>query len=160
MKNLVIRKLAPAMALLFTLGVTLASADDMRPGRKGMGHGMGGGIMRGLSRLDLTEDQKAEVRRIMDARRATFEALHARMEADAKALREAADGSSPDPAAVGAAYLRVRADREALRAEKQAAMEQVRSILTAEQKERLDSMRETRKERFRNRMESRGGDTR
>ena len=159
MKNLVIRKLAPAMALLFTLGVTLASAEDSRPGRKGMGHGMGGGILRGLSRLDLTEDQKAEVRRIMDARRPTFEALHAKIEADGRALREAADGSAPDPAVVGAAYLRVHADREALRAEKQAAMEQVRSILTAEQKERLDSMREKGKERFRNRMQSRGGAT-
>jgi periplasmic protein CpxP/Spy len=157
MKHLGIRKFAPAMALLFTVGVTLASAEDSRLGRKGMGHGMGGGILRGLSRLNLTDDQKAEVRRIMDARRATFEALHAKIDADAQALREAADGSSPDPAVVGAAYLRVHADRKALRAEKQAAMDQVRSILTPEQKERLDSMRENRKERFRNRMESRGG---
>ena len=161
MKNLVIRKLAPAMALLFTLGVTLASADDMGPGRKGMGMGRhgGGGIMRGLARLDLTEEQKAEVRRIMDARRPTFEALHARIEADARALRETADGSSPDPAAVGAAYLRVQADREALRAEKRAAMDQVRTILTPEQREKLDSMREKGKERLRNRMQSRGGVT-
>lgn len=159
MKNLVIRKLAPAMALLFTLGVTLASADDSRPGRKGMGHRMGGGIMRGLAQLDLTENQKAEVRRIMDARRPTFEALQARIQEDAQALRETADGSSPDPAAVGAAYLRVQADREALRAEKRAAMDQVRTILTPEQREKLDSMREKGKERLRGRMQSRGGVT-
>lgn len=157
MKELVIRKLAPAAALLLTLGVTLASADDLRPGGKTMGRGMRGDMLRGLSRLDLTDDQKAQVRRIMDARRATFEALHEKIKADGQALRDAAAAPNPSPAAVGTAYLQVRADRQALRAERQEAMDEVRAILTPEQREKLDAMREIGKERFRRRMENRGG---
>ena len=50
--------------------------------------------------------------------------------------------------AVGAAFLKLQADRDALRAERQSAMQEVRSILTPEQKSTLDTLREQRKERF------------
>jgi Spy/CpxP family protein refolding chaperone len=156
MKRFRIRQLAPAVVLLFTLVATLASAQDGRPGHRKMG---GFGIMRALSRLDLTESQKTEVRKIMDSRKATFESLRERIHTDKEALNEAAEAQNPDAAVVGAAFLKVRADREALRAEHLATMEQIRSILTPEQKEKLDTLRHERKERFRGRrgMRERGG---
>ena len=149
MKKVTVRQLAAATALLFTLGVAMASAQDGRHGHGKMGkmgdHGFG---MRGLSKLDLTESQKADVKRIMESRQATFEALHERSRANWKALHELAEGSSPDNAAVGAAYLKLQADREALRAERKSTMEEIRTILTPEQKEKFDTMKQERKERF------------
>ncbi len=150
MKKVGIRQLAAATALLFTLGVAMASAQDGRHGhgkmgKMGGGHGFG---MRGLSKLDLTESQKADVKRIMESRQATFESLRERARANWQALHELSEGSSPDSAAVGAAYLKVQADREALRAERKSTMEEIRTILTPEQKEKLDTMKQKRKERF------------
>lgn len=141
-------QLAAATALLFTLGVAMASAQDGRHGHGKMGkmggHGFG---MRGLSRLDLTESQKSDVKRIMESRQATRESLRERARADWEALHELSEGSSPDTSAVGAAFLKLRADREARRAERQSTMQEIRSILTPEQKEKLDTMKQERKER-------------
>ena len=146
MKKVAIRQLAAATALLFTLGVALASAQDGRHEHGKMG-GRGFG-MRGLGQLNLTDSQKADVQRIMDARKATFESLRERARADWQALHDLSAGSAPDRSAVGAAFLKLRADREALRAERQSAMQEIRTILTPEQKEKLDTMKQERKERF------------
>ena len=93
MKKVTVRQLAAATALLFTLGVAMASAQDGRHGHGKMGkmggHGFG---MRGLSKLDLTESQKADVKRIMESRQATFEALHERSRANWQALHELSEG--------------------------------------------------------------------
>jgi Spy/CpxP family protein refolding chaperone len=159
MKRSAIRQLAPVAALLFTLGATLASAQDAphRYAKMG-GHGkMGFGMMRGLARLDLTEAQKTQVKGIMESRKATFESLRERMRADREALDAAAEAQSPNPAAVGAAYLKVRANRETMRAEHRATVEQIRSILTPEQQEKFDTMKQHRKERFGERRERREG---
>jgi Spy/CpxP family protein refolding chaperone len=146
MNKSIARQLAAATALLFTLGVALASAKDghHEHGKRGKS---GFGMMRGLSRLDLTESQKTEVKRIMESRKATFESLRDRADADWEALRAVSEGSAPDTSAVGAAYLKLRADREALRAERQSTMQEVRSILTTEQKEKFDTMGQERRER-------------
>lgn len=158
MKRIAIRQLAPAAALLFALGATVASAQDDH-GRHGkMGGGLG--MMHGLSRLDLTDSQKAEVQRIMDARKATFESLRERARADWEALDAAADAQSPNPATVGAAYLKLRASREAMQAERKALMDQIRSILTPEQRDKLDAMKQERMRRFEERRGERDGDGR
>jgi protein CpxP len=156
MKRLAIRQLAPAMVLLFALGVTVASAKDgyHRHGK------MGGFGMHGLSGLDLTESQKAEVKQIMDSRKATIESLRERMRADREALDAAAEAQSPNPSAVGAAYLKVRADREAMRAEHKATMDQIRSVLTPEQQQKMDTMKQKRMERFEGRRDQRERDGR
>lgn len=63
--------------LLACAGLTLA--QDAAPGGKGRPgaasrpHGPGGGPMEMLSKLDLTEDQKAKVKAIMDASKADLE---------------------------------------------------------------------------------------
>ena len=146
MKKPTIKQLAPVAALLLALGVTVASADDFGRG----GHrGMRGGMMRGLSHLDLSESQKADIKRILESRHAALESLRTRFQADRDALRAAADAPSPDAAAVGAAFLRVRANGETMRAERQKTMEEVRAVLSNEQREKFDTMKENFKERRR-----------
>jgi Spy/CpxP family protein refolding chaperone len=154
MKKLAIRQLAPAMALLFTLGVTMASAQDGSSGHRKMG---GFGILRGLSRLNLTESQKNDVRQILDSRKATFQSLHEQARANWDALRTVSESQAPDTSGVGAAFLKLRASRQALRAERESAMQEIRSHLTTEQKNQLDTMKQERRERFRDRMGMQGG---
>jgi Spy/CpxP family protein refolding chaperone len=146
MNKTIARQLAAATALLFTLGVALASAQDGRHehGKRG-GFGFG---MRGLSRLDLTESQKTEVKRIMESRKTTFQSLRERAHSDWEALQNLSGGSAPDTSAVGAAFLKLRSDREALSAERQSTMQEIRSILTTDQKEKFDTMAQERKEHF------------
>jgi len=154
MKKLAIRNSALAVALMFTLGVTLASAQD---GPGSGHHKMGGfGMMRGLSQLNLTDAQKNNVHQILDARKATFESLRQQSRANWDALRTVSESSTADPATVGAAFLKLKASRQALRAERESAMQQIRSVLTTEQKNQLDTMKQQRMERFRDRMGSRG----
>jgi protein CpxP len=152
MKKLAIRNSALAVALMFTLGVTLASAQD------GSGHHKMGrfGIMRGLSQLNLTDAQKNNVHQILDARKATFESLRQQSRANWDALRTVSESSTTDPATVGAAFLKLKASRQALRAERESAMQQIRTVLTTEQKNQLDTMKQQRMERFRDRMGSQG----
>ena len=152
MKKFAIRYLAPAIALLFTLGVTLASAQAS-PGHGKMGRF---GIMRGLSRLNLTDSQKSDVRQILASRKATFQSLHEQASANRDALRTVAGSQAPDPSAVGAAYLKLQASRQALRAERQSAMQQIRSVLTTDQQNQLDTMKQQRQQRFQDRMGSQG----
>jgi Spy/CpxP family protein refolding chaperone len=156
MKRFAIRQLAPAMALLFALGVTVASARDAHH-RHGKMDGFG---VHGLSRLDLNETQKAEVKRIMESRKSTFESLREQIRADREALDAAAEAQSPNPSAVGAAYLKVRADREAMRAERKATMDEIRSVLTPEQQQKMDTMKQKRMERFDERRDKRERDGR
>jgi Spy/CpxP family protein refolding chaperone len=154
MKRFAIRQLASILALLFTVGAGLASAQDVHDRHGRMPEF---GLLRGLSRLDLTESQKTEVKGIMESRKATFESLRERARGDWEALQTAAEAPSPDTSTVGAAFLKLRADRGALHAERKAAMEQIRSVLTAEQKEKLDTMIRERKQRFENRRRMRQG---
>jgi Spy/CpxP family protein refolding chaperone len=84
----------------------------------------------------------------MDSRKATFESLHGRTQADWEALRDASEASNPNASTVGAAFLKLRADREAMRAERESTMQEIRSILTSEQKDKLDTMKQQRQERF------------
>jgi periplasmic protein CpxP/Spy len=145
MKKFAIRQLAPAIALLFTLGVTLASAQDASSGHRKMG---GFGFLRGLSRLNLTESQKNDAHRILDSHRATFQSLHEQARANWDALRTVSESQAPDTSAVGAAFLKLRASRQALRAERASAMQEIRSVLTTDQKNQLDTMKQQRQERF------------
>jgi len=139
MKKLAIRQLATAMALLFTLGFTMASAQDGSSGHRKMG---GFGILRGLSRLNLTASQKNDVRQILDSRKATFQSLHEQARANWDALRTVSESQAPDRSAVGAAFLKLRASRQALRAERESAMQEIRSHFTTEQKNQLDTMKQ------------------
>jgi len=109
----------------------------------GPGGGPGRQIVRALrtalATLDLTDDQKAKIKAVFEAKRAGFEALRAEMRADARALHEAADAATPDPATVGAAFLKLKADRAAAKDQLEALMADVKAVLTADQRTRLDA---------------------
>lgn len=88
--------------------------------------------------VDLTEAQRADVRAILEAAKPKLDALHATLRADQEALRDAIAAPTPDPCAVGAALMKVDADRKAIGAELKLVRDAIEALLTPEQKARLE----------------------
>lgn len=146
--------LASAAALLVAVGAALALPGRMERhcgafGEFGFGHGIG----RALADLDLTEDQKSQVKAILKdegphveplvddllrARKELSEAVHAG-EFDEKAVRAAAAGQARAQAELAVARARV--------------VSRFRAVLTPEQQDRLDALHQ----RFEERIEKRVG---
>jgi len=128
------------VALVAGLGAALAaSAQPFGPGGPG---GKGGSFLRalrgGLATLDLTDDQKAKIRTILESKRDAGQALALTVRTDAKALHDLAAAPNPDPAAVGAAYLKVKADRDAVRNAMEGVLGEIKTVLTPDQQTKLD----------------------
>jgi Spy/CpxP family protein refolding chaperone len=96
------------------------------------------GIRAAMATLDLTDAQKDKVKAIFASHKDEAEAFHATMKTDRDALKAAASATNPDPAAVGAAFLKVRADGEAAKAKMKAVKAEIDAVLTPEQRAKLE----------------------
>jgi Spy/CpxP family protein refolding chaperone len=121
------------------LAGALAAGAALAQSRPGPGHErFARGIRAAMAILDLTDAQKTKVKEIFESQRTEGMAFHAQVEADRAALKAAAMAANPDPAAVGAAFLKVRADGQAAAAKMKAVRTQIEAVLTPEQKAKLD----------------------
>ena len=128
-----------ALALSVGLGGAVATAQQAPPGGPGAGRGPFLRALRGgLATVGLTDDQKTKIRAILMSKRDAGQALRQKMRADAADLTAMAGAPDPDPAAVGAAYLKVRANREAARTMAVGVLADVKAVLTPEQQAKLD----------------------
>jgi Spy/CpxP family protein refolding chaperone len=91
-----------------------------------------------MSTLDLTADQQTKIKAIFQARKDEGQALRAQMQSDRTALRAAATADTPDPTAVGQAYLKVRANRKSAAAKLTAVKADIDAVLTADQRSKLE----------------------
>ena len=132
-----------AVALVFVVaGLGLSLAASAQPFGAGGPGGHGGPFLRalrgGLATLDLSDDQKARIRTILESKRDAAQGLALTMRTDAKALHDLAAAPNPDPAAVGAAFLKVKADRDAVRGAAEGVLGEIKGVLTPEQQTKLD----------------------
>jgi Spy/CpxP family protein refolding chaperone len=131
-----------ALTGMLTAGAAVAQQGKGMPGGFGIaqqGPGMPGGVIAqlyraALAKLDLSQDQKDKIKALVEAEKPALEALAQQRKDDAEALQAAADAAQPDPATVGAAFLKVRVDGLALRAELKKLHEAIEALLTPEQK--------------------------
>ena len=128
---------AVALGLLLA-GSAAFAGQGFRGGREGA---PGRGLRAALATLELTDDQKAKTKALFEAEKPAFESLRQEGRAAREALKASAAAAAPDPAAVGAAYLRVDAHRKAVRAQREASREKLEALLTAEQRAKLDGWR-------------------
>jgi Spy/CpxP family protein refolding chaperone len=96
------------------------------------------GIRAAMATLDLSDAQKAKIKAIFESHKGEGQALREQAKSDRDALKAAASAAKPDPAVVGAAFLKVRADGEAAKAKMQAVRAEIDAVLTPEQKAKLD----------------------
>ena len=121
------------------LAALIALTITNRHALAGPGQGYGGRTMhRAIASLDLTDEQKTKVNALAEQQKGDVQSFRQQMKADHVALRAAIDVASPDPTAVGNAFLKVRSDRQAVKARLQEFRSKLMPILTKEQNARLD----------------------
>lgn len=118
--------------IMATAGAALAAG--MPPAGAGAGwRGRGGPIKAALASLNLSADQQAKVQAIFAQEQPQFTALREQAQSARQALKAAVQVAAPDPAAVGSAFLRVKAARDAVRVEMTKAHDALVPILTPDQ---------------------------
>ena len=122
---------AAALALAGTLAAGTALAQP-HPGR------FARGIRAAMATLDLTDDQKTRVKTIFASHKDDGMALREQAKANRDALKAAASAANPDAALVGAAFLKVRADGQAVATKLKAVRAEIDVVLTPEQRSKLD----------------------
>ena len=153
------RKRTLAVVLSLAAGLLAAGAAVAVPAhlshRGGMfGElGFGGGIGRALASLELTDDQKTQVKGILKDEGPKVEPLVDEMVRTKKALFEAVHSRTFDEKAVRAAASDSARAAAELAVERARLVSRFRGILTDEQQDRLESMRR----RFEERLEKRVG---
>jgi Spy/CpxP family protein refolding chaperone len=145
---------AVALSLLLAGSAALAG-QGFRGGREGA---PGKGLRAALAMLELSDAQKEKVKELLEGERAKYEALRQEGRSAREALRTAAKAATPDPAAVGTAFLRVDAHRKAMRAERESSRQKLESLLTAGQRAKLEGWRGAHSQMRRAALDPRRGD--
>lgn len=135
------RKRLATLVGTLALGASLAAGPALADRGE---RGFGGPFRRALSMLDLTQDQKDAIHKKVDAHRPALQSLRDQIRENGHALRDAASQKNADPTAVGTLFLKVRANREALKAERERTRADVESVLTDKQKAKLEGFRAAR----------------
>ena len=145
------------VAVVLATGSALVIAQDGQLPRRGPGPGMGGmrgpggpmgpmamGPGPGFRELDLSDDQKAQVKSIMDSHQAEFKAVGEKIAAAREAMRTVLEAETLDESAVRAKSVEVaaaEADAAILGAKVRA---QTLQVLTSEQLSKLKERQATR----------------
>jgi Spy/CpxP family protein refolding chaperone len=113
-------------------GMALSQPAPGGPGR------FARGVRAAMATLDLSDAQKDKVKAIFVSHKGDGQAFREQMKADRDALRTAASAANPDPAEVGAAFLKVRANGQAAAAKMKAVKAEIDAVLTPEQRSKLE----------------------
>lgn len=136
-----------ATLFVFTLSSTLAFAQPPQQGPKDDGKGKGP-LFHCLKILNLSEDQQAQIRSILETAQPTLQALREDARAAREAVKALMDADVVDECEVGAAVIAVREADQALRTEMQKVMESIKLVLTAEQAAKLEGCLEAARDDF------------
>ncbi len=131
------------VGLVLLAGATLLVAGDGHRGPGGMReHGPLGPLARALHQLDLTDEQRAQVRSVLEAARPELQALRERLRTNRETFRESQSPTVVDEAAIRAHV----AAQSVIKADLAVAMARVRAnvltLLTPEQLAQLEQLRE------------------
>lgn len=114
------------------------------PGPGAQAAGLGVPLRRLATWLELTEEQIARAEAIFSAAREAAVPIRDAQKALHAEMRTLLDSDAPDAAAVGAVVLELHANRAELRALREAAFADLEALLTAEQLEKLEQLKELR----------------
>jgi len=155
MKKVVIAILS--IVLVATGTIFIFAQKGGQEGKRGFGkHGIrGGGHGFFLRGLDLTDEQKAQVKQIREASKEKNKAVREQLKATRQSLNELTANGAFDEAQVTAIANQQAALHSHMIVEKERVKSQIFAILTDEQKAKAAQMKEQMKERFKNRKNKR-----
>ena len=149
MKKVIITVTAAALLVAGSIFVIAQKGSHKDGGHFG-GRGGHGGPARFLRGLDLTDEQKAKVKEIMDASKANVEPLMKQLHENRQRVAGLGTDGKFDQAQVEAAAAEQGATITKLIVEKEKAKAQIFAILTDEQKAKAAAIRIKMEERFKN----------
>ena len=116
-----------------------------QPAMGGMHGAPGFRLGRLAAYLELTDEQIAAAKTIFEDARAAAQPIHEAQRALHEELGALLDGDSPDPTEVGNLVLEIHANREQVKAIHDAAFEDFKALLTAEQLAKLEKLQDVRR---------------
>lgn len=132
------------------LALTIAGTGALAFGNEGGGrrfHEGRRGFARGLRGLDLTDEQKASLKSIMEDQRKVSEPQREQIRALRDQIRQQLDSGKADEAQIGQLSIQAHALGQQLREAHKRAFERFEAQLTPEQKAKLDQMKDERGQR-------------
>lgn len=142
-----------AATLIF--GTQLAAQHGPGGADGRFGRGPGGGLVRGLQELSLSDAQRAEIRTIIESSRESGMPLREQLRETRRALRDAVTSDTVNESeirALAAQMAPLEAEAAVQRARTHSAM---MAVLTPDQRDELHALREEARERVRERIERR-----
>lgn len=166
MKKITVAILSIVLVAMGAMFIFAQTNEGQTDGKRGFGkrghfgkHGGGHGMM--LRALDLTDEQKNQIKQIRESSRNAVKPIREQMRANRQKLADLSANGNFDQAQVQAIAAQQGNLTAQLIVEKEKAKSQIFQILTPEQKakaaEMKEKMKERRQERFQNRMNKRRG---
>jgi Spy/CpxP family protein refolding chaperone len=113
-------------------------------GRPGRMHARWGGPLRVARALNLTEEQRASVKALMEEHHQSLQPLREQERDLRQQIRQQLDGGSADPTTIGQLTIQAHAVGQQLHQSHAALMERFQALLTPEQKARLEQLKSER----------------
>ena len=129
------------VALASVAGAQGPGPRGRRPGEAGGQPGFGPPAEQMAERLGLSDDQKAQWQALHEKSREAMKPLFERARQAHQAFQSALEAPNPDAPAVGQAALAMHAAEKKLHEAQQALFDEMKSILTPEQREKLEQAR-------------------
>ena len=150
MKKVIIAILAFAVLATGVMFAVAQRSGEERNGGRGKrgGHHRDGMMLRGL---DLTDEQKAQVKQIMEASKAKTQSLRDSLKANRQKMDEATANGAFDEAQVTAIAVEKGNLSAQMTVERERGKSQIFALLTAEQKAKAAEMKSKMKDRFKGR---------
>jgi protein CpxP len=145
--------LAFVMAIAVAVPIVAAQSTDAGPKREHRGqwrgHGAGnGGRMMGFGNLDLTDAQKAQMKQIRESHSQSVRPIMEQIRAKRQEIRQASEGGSFNEALVSQKLAEIAPLEAKLMGEQFRIHQEMLSVLTPEQKTKLEQSREQMKSRW------------
>jgi periplasmic protein CpxP/Spy len=141
--------LAFVMAIAVAVPIVAAQSTDAGPKREHRGHGEGdGGRMMGFGNLDLTDAQKAQMKQIRESHSQSVRPIMEQIRAKRQEIRQASEGGSFNEALVSQKLAEIAPLEAKLMGEQFRIHQEMLSVLTPEQKTKLEQSREQMKSKW------------
>ncbi|HMG35257.1 MAG TPA: Spy/CpxP family protein refolding chaperone [Blastocatellia bacterium] len=150
-----------AIVMAIAIAAPLARSQSTAPGddqKAGAGqfhrHGRGMSSFREFRQLNLTDDQKAQIQQIRKSHFDSTAPIRQQVRTAMKSLHDSTDGSSIDESAIAQKLTEIAPLQAKLMADRFKMRQEISSVLTADQKAKLDQLRQqerTKREEFRSR---------
>ena len=143
-----IQKIAIALFLAIGVAVPVAMAQGATEGTvkqergfHGRGHGRHGGGMMGFRNLDLTDDQKAQMKQIRETSFQNLRPVMEQIRTKRQEIRQASQDGNVNEALITQKLTEIAPLEAKLQAERARVHQQMLSVLTSDQKAKLDQQR-------------------